>query len=274
MSMKKKKILTLIVLFGLFCVFGSAVYSCQERDSIDNHEGYKNFRSNFYKSYSLFTATDITPKALTRTTDGGWDNLDSIYIDLPEGSDTEDVDSIGSIECFEDVVDVMCKTGATLSEYRSETTDTSFVVSEEKVSQALTPLISDCKEYLYSKGLTDADIQEMLLENNCEESSLIPFVLVLTNWEAEDLYGNVVHTNWFFSKMIATTAYADGVDLYKLGGCVAEALGADLLFSLAQSAGKSWAKAALKKTFKFVAKRMFGPVGAAIAIIEFSHCMF
>jgi len=37
---------------------------------------------------------------------------------------------------------------------------------------------------------------------------------------------------------------------------------------------KTWGKAAIKKAFKSVAKKMLGPIGALIAVSEFSYCMW
>jgi len=58
-----------------------------------------------------------------------------------------------------------------------------------------------------------------------------------------------------------------------LKNCAMEALGLDVIAMLSQSNAKKWAKKAIKKAFKAVASKFLGPVGAAIAIIDFSICM-
>lgn len=51
------------------------------------------------------------------------------------------------------------------------------------------------------------------------------------------------------------------------------ALGVDLLFSLGSSSATVWSMAAIKSAFKTVAKRMLGPIGVAIAVVDFGLCM-
>jgi hypothetical protein len=68
--------------------------------------------------------------------------------------------------------------------------------------------------------------------------------------------------------LVATPAYAQP------GDCAMKSLGADFLFGVSGSSLKTWGKAAIKKAFKSVAKKMLGPIGALIAVVEFSYCMW
>lgn len=66
-------------------------------------------------------------------------------------------------------------------------------------------------------------------------------------------------------------------DLRTAGGgvldCIVHALGADALILLGTSNTSTWSWPVLKRTFKSIAKRMLGPIGVAIAVIDFSLCM-
>jgi hypothetical protein len=55
--------------------------------------------------------------------------------------------------------------------------------------------------------------------------------------------------------------------------CVAHALGVDAIAMFSQSSASSWTWPAIKKAFKSIAKRLLGPIGVAIAVIDFGLCM-
>lgn len=59
----------------------------------------------------------------------------------------------------------------------------------------------------------------------------------------------------------------------EVGRCAIEAIGVDAGWSLAPSAGTSWTYAALRTSFRNVASRFLGPIGVAIAVVEFSWCL-
>lgn len=55
--------------------------------------------------------------------------------------------------------------------------------------------------------------------------------------------------------------------------CIVHALGADALILLGTSNTSTWSWPVIKRTFKSIAKRMLGPIGVAIAVIDFGLCM-
>ena len=59
----------------------------------------------------------------------------------------------------------------------------------------------------------------------------------------------------------------------EVGRCAIHALGVDILFALGSSGATVWTVATIKTAFKTVAKRMLGPIGIAIAVIDFGLCL-
>lgn len=149
--------------------------------------------------------------------------------------------------------------------------DFTITVSKNELNGTMNPMIARSRKYLKEvKGFTDAEIQQMLLENDVDESQLVPLVMVVCEDEyksGRDLQARSYNFNLFATPCNAWTTGS------QVGDCAAKAIGADLLFSFAQSGAKAWSKAAIKKAFKTIAKRALGPVGAAVAVVEFAICM-
>lgn len=141
-------------------------------------------------------------------------------------------------------------------------------MSEPKIKETLSPMVAESKNYLYSIGLTDFDIQEMLMEAGADESSLIPFTLAL-----------IEHDNQYYANLessrkwsLIPSAYA-AVTWTDTGKCALAAIGADIIYSFGPSPAKTWSKAVIKKAFKVAASKFIGPVGVFIMVAEFSLCM-
>jgi len=181
-----------------------------------------------------------------------------VYVDL---SLAEEPINLKKISTPGQIVDLVKTFGAEISLENDGTFEDSLLISEEESLEALNPLIQDSKKYLYGKGFTESEIQEMLAENNVDESALVPFVLILMEGEEYQLNNNIQP----LSRQV-------NIDWGRVGKCAMEAVGADLIYSFNQSATKTWSKVILKKTFKTVASRVLGPVGVAIAVISFSIC--
>ena len=140
-----------------------------------------------------------------------------------------------------------------------------FTVSLETVNTSLQPLISEAKTYLNARGLTNTDINEMLTEEGGQEVDLVPYAATLAKYEVSGDLAKTNTPNIFFS-----SAYAYEPDVLT---CVGAALGVNHLWALGGSNAKSWTKAAMKKAFGAVAKRVLGPIGVAIAVVSFGLCM-
>jgi hypothetical protein len=140
-----------------------------------------------------------------------------------------------------------------------------FLIPVSQVTNSLNPLIVESKLYLNSRGLTNADIDDMLAEEGGQEVDLIPFATGLAEYEksGEGLIG------YNYLNLIATSAYA----ARSVSDCIMIALGVDAIWALGGSNAKSWSKSAIKKAFGSVAKRFLGPVGVAITVTSFGLCM-
>ena len=147
----------------------------------------------------------------------------------------------------------------------------------DSIYKYLSPLIEESKIYLKSKGFTDLDIKEMLIENDAKEEDLVPFVTGLSyleeHWnntlgKTKDIF-NIVP--FFFTH----SAMAKDITWQDVGQCAMEAIGVDAFYSLMFSgAGTgSWTVPLLKKVFTNVAKRFLGPIGVAIVVVQFTWCL-
>lgn len=142
-------------------------------------------------------------------------------------------------------------------------------VSESETKKALNPLVQESKKYLYERGFSEQEIQSMLKSENADETALVPLVLAAT--ESESRYmASASHSAFIGWPM---KCYAAEVNLDAALNCAIRAVGIDAIASLEPSKNKKWTKVALKKMFKTVAKRFLGPVGVALAVVEFGLCM-
>jgi len=146
---------------------------------------------------------------------------------------------------------------------------TTYSISIESAKQSLKPALAEAKNYLRSKGLTDLDIQNLLIADEdgptMSESDLIPAVMGLI---AEEQNQNSI-ASLNFSNLFIQPAHASQV-----GECAGNAIGFSAIASLVNgglhtSAGKKLLKKAIRK----VASRALGWVGAAIFVYEFGDCM-
>ncbi len=140
-------------------------------------------------------------------------------------------------------------------------------IPTEPVSEALSPAVIQAKNYLSTKGFSNSDIQNMIRQEKGVSTDLVP--LVMTMISLEDADKNLVN-NYDFSNMLFNTAYAQSAK--DVGNCALAAIGADIIWSLGSDPGK-WTKKAIKKAFGAVAKRLLGPIGAAITVVTFGLCV-
>lgn len=190
----------------------------------------------------------------TRTVLESGGSLAPIYLESPQPLLLDEPISKESIVTFNDVIALQNDLGISISPTSSSNTIDSVFVDIKKVENALDPMVKQSKQWLYSRGMSETDIQVMLAEKGATESELVPFVLGCM--EAENLQ------------------LTRNVDWVKVGTCALKAIGLDITAFLANSGIKTWSKAALMRTFKSVALKAVGPAGVAIAVIEFSYCMF
>lgn len=137
----------------------------------------------------------------------------------------------------------------------------------ETVKDNLNPLVEESKQFLYSKGFTEEDIQKMIAEEHAEETDLIPLVMIVT--QAEN--GQLVAKNYL--NLLPIRIANANVDWGQVGHCALHAVGMDVVTAFAASGASVWTTAAISTAFRSVTKRALGPIGAAIAVIDFSFCM-
>ncbi len=148
--------------------------------------------------------------------------------------------------------------------YQPSDNSIQFQVPLPEVANTLQPLISEAKIYLNSRGLTNADIDDMILEEGAQEVDLVPYATALAKYEQEgNAVAKVNYVNLFFTSANARTAL----------DCAMVALGIDALWALGGSNAAGWTRAGMKKAFGAVAKRALGPIGVAIAVVSFGLCM-
>lgn len=190
----------------------------------------------------------------TRAVNARNTTLAPIYLESLQPLLRDEAISKKNLVTFNDVIALQDELGISISSTPSSYTIDSVFVDTKKVENALDPMVKESKQWLYSRGMSETDIQEMLREEGATESELVPFVLGCMDAEKLQLTRS---TDW-----------------KKVGNCALIALGMDFTAFLSTSRSKTWGKAALKKVFKSVAQKALGPAGVAIAVIELGLCMY
>lgn len=138
-------------------------------------------------------------------------------------------------------------------------------IPSQPIINALDPAVVEARLYLNQKGLSDAEIDNMILEENGTKYDLIPLVTYMAHMENQN-FNELGSLNL----LVQSTYAADMDDIIK---CGMVAVGADLIYALQGSNLKTWSKPLVKKAFKTVALRALGPIGAAIAVVSFAVCL-
>lgn len=157
-------------LFSLKLLFLACVFflnSCQEEDldkSIENQ-----LRNEFARSISLsqdrlasveiFSANKRNQKMnLSREVE-----LETIYLDFPEGLDEGVSDELSGINSLKGIADAIDSYSASIT-YEETESGLSFNVPIETVVNGLSPSLSEAKNFLYAKGFNDVEIGQMIAE--------------------------------------------------------------------------------------------------------------
>ena len=234
----------------------------------------KTFLDFYGSNYESITTKSISPTSKTRSGAQIDESSTTLYVNYP--ADTEDAikDLCNLVSSAQDISALHRLTAAEFSTTNTENTKYSINISESEVKKTLSPLVEQSKKYLYSKGMTEEDIQQMLKEEGAGEDQLVPLVLVLMNHEySEQKIAKLKKEKSEFkvSNLFATSCMASTLNASL--DCALEAIGADVLASLAQSSASAWSAYIIKRVFKTVAKRVLGPIGVAIAVVDFAFCM-
>lgn len=266
--MKKEKsrlcFLVAVILLAV-CVFNTV--SCQNKEFEDTSESMSashympSMRQNvlnFINSDWLIPTDSI--KNQTRAVDVvGWDSSRAIPVYV---SGNKDLGPLPSLASPANLFELIRTTEVKLRLISDSTCIDTIYVSESKCSEALEPLVQESKNYLYAKGFTELEIQQMLAEKGADESELLPFVIAVA--EEEEYFANNLANQ--------SSTRAVQIDWAKVGACSFYALGGAFITELRKTGATVLTKAVLKQAFKATATRLSGVVGAAIFIYDFSKC--
>ncbi|WP_439881092.1 hypothetical protein ACSX1A_18350 [Pontibacter sp. MBLB2868] len=197
------------------------------------------------------------------------DSLEPIYLSFPNELSNETYHTFQQTSSIQELSDIIYYSDATI-QYEPTTLNSDYRIDVpvQDIVNSLNPLVLESKQYLYAKGFTERDIQEMIAEEGGTEQDLIPFVMLLAENEKNDL---IVKNN---SGIFMNTVYARyNLTADDYSNCAMAAIGADVLWALGGSSASAWTMAAMRSAFGAVAKRMLGPVGVAIAVVSFGLCL-
>jgi len=149
-----------------------------------------------------------------------------------------------------------------------------FDIQTEPIEAALDPAIQAARNFLLSRDLTEADIQEAL--DGADESAMIPIVHAVLVVEAE-AEGLVMNTELDFMSSIMGVQTMKAQSWGIISGCAISTLGLDSLADLRSALqGKKVSGRALKNAFKKVAKQFVKGLsgwGTILLVIEFGACV-
>jgi len=190
-----------------------------------------------------------------------------------EGQTLDDTSFLNSINDLNSLVDIQQEKNLTISENPDSESDIlgTYVIEEQPILDALAPSIVEARNYLINtKGFTNQEIDEMIIEENGQEEDLGLYVKHLISIENE---GNVSTASYNPLNLFVNFSYAQELTGGEIATCAAVAIGADILWSLGGSNASSWSIGAMKRAFGKVAARFLGPIGVAIAVVSFGLCI-
>ncbi len=191
-----------------------------------------------------------------------------IYLEFPTETNYETRDLVYTTTSIQELSDLVSYSNAIVQYEPTPTNSDYFIdVPVENVISSLNPLVEEAKQYLYAKGFTNQDVQNMLVQEGGTELDLIPFVMSLTQVEANQ------SVSFNYSSFFVNSASARKIEANDYVACAAIAIGADILWALSTSSASTWSIPLMTRAFGAVAKRVLGPIGVAIAVVSFGTCL-
>lgn len=273
-TQKLLKGLRFLLLFNLIILLSMfVIHSCQREQYERSESGIANVNfTNMLKNnkrqigHITISLTDKKQNVTNRLSPQNSDEIIS-YLEFPSNTSDETINLYQQTNSINELANLIDNHNARLQyEETSSNSQYPIILPIDKIKKSLSPLVREAKNYLISKGFTENDIEQMIAEENAEETDLIPLVMVATETEN----GKFTSNNLIFFP--SNFAYAK-LKWSEVGHCALHALGADIVFSLASSSATFWTVTSLKVAFKTVAKRALGPIGAAIAVVDFGLCL-
>lgn len=142
----------------------------------------------------------------------------------------------------------------------------SFLIDETLIKEALKPSVIEAKNIIYSNGINEIEIQQILNETGAKEEDLIPVILLFNSVNKNNSLG---YNNSF--NIFVGDSYAQGFDTDKAINCAIAAVGLNL-FDIARNIGETGFKAALKAALKGIGTKFLGSIGIAITVAEWGWC--
>lgn len=278
----KRRIIHLSLLSLMICAALLFVQSCQsdEKNSLTmNQNDSSQFLMSLKKDYDSIVSPNAKKKAVSNKLLEDTISTKVIYFDKTEISNnyvSVDITPISKDSltiATSDLFLLMSECDVSFSIEKTEDTPDSILVNTSDIEKTLGPMIEDSRAYLRAKGMTNAEIDEMLNEYNADESLLVPLVISLASYENDETLEANLHTNKSIFPLLGLSAYAGAGDFNwkKAGRCALETIG----FDFAKTAfEKKIIKSGIKIVLKSLAKELLGPVGAVIAVGEFISCYY
>jgi hypothetical protein len=127
----------------------------------------------------------------------------------------------------------------------------------------INPLIDGTKELLLAFDVEENDLIEIFGSKN--DPRLVIVGLALLNIRYNDNSQTAIN----FSNLFVESAYAQS----GIGGCVLEALGVNAAVNALKGGIKKLGKKGALKLLRKVGGKALGPIGVALAIVDFADCM-
>lgn len=256
---------------AVFVAVVSFLFSSCSNENEEAHlqQPFNEFATTYNKSIPDILSISVWKNAPNKKYKGreiDGERHQNVYLNIP--NDIEDSVKIklsANLHNLRDIAELKDATGATITNKKITEEDIAITIPTTELQNKLEPMLVQSKKYLYAQGFSESEIQDMLKENNADESELIPLVLALVEQEEVESLANIQNDGGNAAQ------YAP--NWKKIGNCAAAAIGLDIVTNFKLYGPNKWAKKAIKKAFKTVAKRALGPIGVGIAVVEFSSCM-
>lgn len=265
-------IISLAILGSIF----TTITSCNEGENTNVSLQTNSFLQFYSKNYEHLVTQNIVDNTLSRASSKTIQAEPIVlYAEFPQDTQKEIRQLCSEVKTPNDISTLHRETAVEFSYSKTSPTQDSIVLDEAKVRQCIEPMVQESKTYLMNNGFSPQEIQDMLSENNSDESLLVTLVMLLVNNEVKQTQ-TAQYTAKSPLQFLVTPTYAkddNDILIRNVFDCGLEALGANVLVALGQSTAKTWSKAVIKSVFKTVAKKIIGPIGVAIAVVDFGLCM-
>lgn len=259
---------------------------CSNRESCTVSTEAQKFKEFYEHSCRDIVTANIVAGPKTRVDSPDQSEGDTIVVDVffPEDTPNEvkrlcelattaqDLSALHRLTAAEySIEDELDTTQITEDNYR-------IFISESKVKEALSPSVIEAKAYLMGKGMTEDEIQDMLAENDADETELVGFSLLLMNCEYENaeiarVQKKKAGFHWY--DLIATPCIAkEEPFLDAAADCAFDALGGAIVHEIFLHGVAAITKSFIKSAFKKYVLKTLGVVGAVITIADFGFCMY